>query len=348
MVLFLFNDIIKLGGIMAKIDFKSRRQIDLIKKYYALDEDKKEINVNLYYDNVEDILNTKIGNKDNMMFKDEVIDEINNIISKNPIGFKMNIDFNIKDYNNYDPKKLISSFNDTLELKQYSLRKERQTKDLVASFLVLIGVLLLFIMVLGKNYWFSNDTKGDILYEVINIVAWVFVWEAATMYFLDHSKDSTLALRIRAKIKTISFYNEDNLLIKEDSENIFGSWENEGALKRIGKTSMLISSIVMIFLSFYSYYNLYLDYSAHEGSKVSLVLITIIISIILLYSGILGILKYLGKNINIRVNNFFVLLLLILILIKVIISGSILNIVSISIAFVVYIIFMISSYFDKN
>lgn len=329
-----------------KIEFMSRN-LDLIDKYYDLDKEKKLINVNLYYDSVYDILNNKIGNRSHYLFKDEVLETINKIITSSPVGYKININFVIDDYDFIDAKTLIASFNDTLELMQYQNRRERQIKELTASFLILIGIMLLFIMVLGKTYWFSSNIKGDIIYEVINIVAWVFVWEAATMYFLEHSKEGILALKIRARINNIAMYNNDTLLVEENSKNIFSLWDNEGVLKRVSKTITLITSIILIFMAFYSYYNLYIERNTFDNMPLALS-ITVLISIILILSGILGILSYLGHSIKNKYSIILPFIILVAILILLIIKGSILQIVSCSLALVVYIVFAVGYFMDKN
>lgn len=330
-----------------KIEFKSRN-LELIEKYYDLDKEKRIISVNLYYDNVYEILNNDLGNKKHMLFRDEVLESINNIITSAPVGYKININFVINDYMGVEAKTLLESFNDTLELMQYKNRHKKQMKDLAASLLILVGIILLFIMVLGKTYWFSSDIKGDIMYEVVNIVAWVFVWEAATMYFLEHSSEGILALKIKARINNISIYNKENLLIEEGSKNIFIGWDNEGVLKRIAKSITLVTSIILIFMAFYSYYSLYIEWDTFSGNKGVAIAVTILTSIILILSGLLGIASFLGKNIKAKFTLIIPFIILIAVLILLIIKGSIIQIISCSLALVVYMVFGFGYFMDKN
>lgn len=257
---------------------QNERQISLLKKYYHLDEEKKLITVPLYYENSTDILNMQQGNLHHYAFKSEVLTLVNEIITKAPAGYKLNIDFKINNYLDFKPKDLIESFNDTLELAQYQARKKRMLKELIAAFLVLVGIILLFFMVIGKNYQiFGTGVKEEIIVEVINIAAWVFVWEAFNMLFLEHSEEVKFALKIRSFVNQIAMYDGANNLVEvERNEDIFGKWENEGYLKRTGHMMLLISSMGFIFISFYNLYSLFV---AVDTLPFTLRIITIIFSI---------------------------------------------------------------------
>ena len=99
------------------------RQLELIEKYYYLDREKKLIDVDLNYDSVDDILDKAIGNPMNPQFSKDVLQTIDYIIADIPTGYKVNVNFVLKDYKNYDPKVLMDTFNNTLELRRYRDRK---------------------------------------------------------------------------------------------------------------------------------------------------------------------------------------------------------------------------------
>ena len=66
-------------------------------------------------------------------------------------------DFDIEDYENYKPKQIIESFNDTLELGQYSARRGKQLKNL-------IDIILNFSFFKEEcplNFGFENNTNED-------------------------------------------------------------------------------------------------------------------------------------------------------------------------------------------
>lgn len=278
------------------------RQIELFEEYYDIDKESKLVSYPLHFDKASDILDKTTKNPKKPLFKTEILETINSLIEKTPFGYKVSFNFEIDDYEGYNPKEIINSFNDTLELNQYSARKSRQKKELLASNLILVGIILLFIMVIAKaNEAFGEGIRTEIASEVINIAAWVFVWEAVTMLFLEHSEQNIFALKIRRRVSQIimSKTNDDKPLAIENSNQIFGNWENEGKIKRTGKLFLLISSFAFLFLAFYSFYEFYLNLTDPEFdiSYLAFYLIVAIISaIILLSAGLGGISLYMGKK----------------------------------------------------
>ena len=278
------------------------RQIKIFEKYYNVDEENKIVSFTLYYEKASEILDTNTGNPLMPQFSNEVLQKINSLIEKAPFGYKVEINFEINDYEGYDPKLIIESFNDTLELNQYCARKAKQKKQLIASNLILVGIILLFIMVISKvGNWFGDNLKTEIASEVINIAAWVFIWEAVTMLFLEYSEQNIFALRIKKRVSQIKMTKKgvDTPLAFEQSEQIFGNWEDEGRIKLLGKLFLLLSSFAFLFMAFFSLYRFYLSVidEAFEINNLALYIIVAIISIILyILAGIGGISLYTGKN----------------------------------------------------
>lgn len=285
-----------------EIKFDNERQLILLKKYYQVDEENKIVTINVHYDKASDFLNTNIGNNDNPIIRDDALENVNNIIQSIPVIYKVKINFDIKDYENYDPKNIIQSFNDTLELNQYTSRRFRQRKNLIAATLILVGVILLCFMVIGKNKtWFGEGIKAEVIAETINIAAWVFVWEAVSMLFLEKSEQKIFALRIRTRVSEIVMLENstNNILACETSESIFGKWDNESKLKRYSKMATLISSMILIFSSIFTVYDL--TSFIFSGTSFNLyswiVVIVYFVSLIAyLFAGIAGIRRYVGKT----------------------------------------------------
>ena len=247
--------------------FENKRQIELLEKYYNIDNDKKIINIDLHYQKTSDILLTNEGNNDYPLFRNEIIETINNSIERTPRDYKVNIILDIEDYENYKPKQIIESFNDTLELGQYSARRGKQLKNLIASILILIGIILLFFMIIGKNNnWFEEGIKSDIISEVIDIAAWVFIWEAVTMIFLEQPEQNKFALKIRRKVVQITMLKKGNNepLYLENTNSIFNNWEGESKIKSVGRNCLLISSSAYLFLALFNIYNLFYKSSSSK------------------------------------------------------------------------------------
>lgn len=156
-------------------------------------------------------------------------------------------------------------------------------------------------MVIGKNkLWFGEGIKAEVIAETINIAAWVFVWEAVSMLFLEKSEQKIFALRIRTRVSEIAMLETDrsNILTCETAEAIFGKWDNESKLKRYSKMATLISSMILIFTSFYTLYSLITGIITNNFSGFFLVVVIVVSIISILtyfFAGIAGLRNYIGK-----------------------------------------------------
>ena len=279
------------------------RQLELIEKYYYLDREKKIIDVDLNYDSVDDILDKEIGNPNNPQFSKNVLETMDSIIENIPTGYKVNINLVLKDYKGYDPKVLMETFNNTLELRRYSSRKKRLNKQVFSGMLIFIGISIMLLMIICKNYIsFDNDIQDEILNEVLDIAAWVFVWEAVTMLFLDDPGKSKLAVEIRRKVNKITFYTHDNEepLLSETNDAIFKNWESISRIKTASRYMLLISSIAFLFLAVYSIYDFFKSFNeaAQIVNVVVLIIFGVVQFIVKILGGISGIKLFLNKPVK--------------------------------------------------
>lgn len=338
--------------------FENKRQIELLEKYYVVDNDKKIINIDLHYPKSSDILLNNEGNINYPLFKNEILETINNSIERTPKDYKVNIIFDIEDYENYKPKQIIESFNDTLELGQYSARRGKQLKNLIASILILVGIILLFFMIIGKNNnWFEEGIKSDIISEVIDIAAWVFIWEAVTMIFLEQPEQNKFALKIRRKVVQITMLKKGNNepLYLENTNSIFNNWEGESKIKSVGRNCLLISSSAYLFLALFNIYSLCKYLLANDltiFTIATLIIFTIISSGVSILAGLGGLFKYIGKK-NVLANFVrpYAIFLSIIIIINIIINSIDFNyfgLLSIIPSFLINILYIIGYRIDKD
>lgn len=338
--------------------FENKRQIELLEKYYVVDNDKKIINIDLHYPKSSDILLNNEGNINCPLFKNEILETVNNSIERTPKDYKVNIIFDIEDYENYNPKQIIESFNDTLELGQYSARRGKQLKNLIASILILVGIILLFFMIIGKNNnWFEEGIKSDIISEVIDIAAWVFIWEAVTMIFLEQPEQNKFALKIRRKVVQITMLKKGNNepLYLENTNSIFNNWEGESKIKSVGRNCLLISSSAYLFLALFDIYSLCKYLLANDltiFTIATLIIFTIISSGVSILAGLGGLFKYIGKK-NVLANFVrpYAIFLSIIIIINIIINSIDFNyfgLLSIIPSFLINILYIIGYRIDKD
>ena len=290
---------------MKKIDndlLQSERQIELLGKHFPIDKEKKIITVTYRYEKASDFLLTDVGNKDCPQFSPDFLERLNNTIKRMPLGYRLEIKFDVSDYEGYDPNVVMSSFEDALELNQYSWRKQRRNKWLLATILILIGIIMLMFMVFGSaQNWFGEGIQSSIITEIIDIAAWVFIWEGVYMLFLEPSEQGVFSMRVQSRVSNVSFYKKDNgqpLVTKSISE-IISNWMNEGKLKNLGKIFLLVASAAFIALFFINVIEIYtvIDSKALAGIELTVFLIIeILLSVLHLFAGLGGLGKYNGRK----------------------------------------------------
>ncbi len=279
----------------------SKRQLELLKKRYDVDEENRIVKITLRYNKASDVLLTHVGKKENPPFNPDVVDTINRLVESVPLNYKAEIHFDILDYEGYDPQDIMMSFNDILELKQYSARRGRKSKWLVSTILVLIGIACLFLLATSKvNGWFGEGINAEIITEIIDITGWVFIWEAVSLMFLEPTEQATFTLKMREKVAYVSFNTESGRELRENEDEIFSDWREEGRLKNVGRVLLLGSSAAFIALAFFSVLNVISsipdmkDMSA--GSIAGYTVLAVCVITFNLIAGFGGFMKYSGKN----------------------------------------------------
>lgn len=218
----------------------------LLSKYFNIDKAKKIAYINLYYNLASDILDLSISTND-YIIKDEIINDINDLIKMIPNKYKINININIKDYETYDKDKLLESFNDTIEMNYYQRDKLVKYRNLKVGFLVVIGILLLSVMVYFKasNIVSSESISYGIISEVIDISAWVFIWEAVTVAFLSGIDLPFNSRFILVRVKNINLVDDNSniissLNVKEEAYK----WDYTSRIKKLVNMIYLFTGIV--------------------------------------------------------------------------------------------------------
>lgn len=229
---------------MEKVDSRlNRRQIELMKKRFDVDEENKIVKLDLYYDRADDILqsnlDTKVPN-----FDREKFGRIKEVISDFPNDYKADLNIKIDDYEGYKPEELLDGFNDAVELTHYSGNRAHKKKWVQIVFLLLAGILLLNLMARGivENWLDLNETSTGVLKEVFDITSWVFIWQAVSLWFLSPTEDRVTSLTLSYRIRYVAFLDkEDKVLVKEDYHKCYDRTNHEKKLRTIGKYLLLLS-----------------------------------------------------------------------------------------------------------
>ena len=219
------------------------RQIELMKKRFNVDEEKKVVDLTLNYEKASDILITNLDTKV-PTFDREKFGRIKEIISEFPIDYKVNLDITIQDYEGYEPDELLEGFNDAVELTMYSGRKDHRHKWLMTTFLLIAGILVLFFIANGiiQSWNGISQTASEVLREVLDISAWVFVWQAVSLAFLTPSEDRLVSITLAHRLNQVLLRDKTSkITAKEQYSESYEATLSEGKLHTFGRYSLLVT-----------------------------------------------------------------------------------------------------------
>lgn len=212
----------------------------MVEKYYKVDREKRLIYLQLHYDKVEEILESDIGDRSRPSFKTELMSRIVEIINSFPFGYKANIEFKIKDYQGYDPDKILEAFNDEFELNHYMANKDGRGRSLNAAVLVFAAVIFVFLQAYLKANGYLGEGVEETAYALIlTTLATLFIWEAGTVLFLRHSDYHNLSVKIFTRVNSLAMLNSDGKVVAEESKlSMVQDWVNTGRLYSVGNAML--------------------------------------------------------------------------------------------------------------
>lgn len=233
---------------------KIARQIELLKKYYDIDDEKRVIYVVLHYSSVSEVLATDISCKGAPHFSRAILNRVSDLLDTFPAGFDVDLTLKFDDYEGYEPSLLMSAFKDNLEMVHYSCYKEKKYNYLLAAILAAVSAALI-----GARLFAMNNKLIDgsgVLQEMIDISAWVFLWEAVTIIFLSVSEKMEIATKVISHLSAISFVDKTGKLVGSVShKELVSSWLFETKPQRSGRIVLLIAGAATFALGILSFFD---------------------------------------------------------------------------------------------
>lgn len=292
------------------------RQLEMISRYYPVDTEEKVVTFSFRYKNVDEILTPDVRTLREISHVDSsVIEKMGSFISFLPQDYSAVFDFEFDDYMGYDPGAVIDAFNDAIELNHYSGLKKSRGQWLKASILMGVGCIVLLLMCMGQIHdWFGEGTMKDMVVEIIDIIAWVFIWESVSMAFLEPSENVALDVTMKTRVRKIRLYDKDkkNLLAEESQKNILSEWKKKEKSRSAGYLFLLFGSAGFLTLSVSTLImglpKIVQDSMETPWLAAVDVLILFVISACYFLAGVSGINFYLGKEKFVRFRKLFITL----------------------------------------
>lgn len=336
---------------------KDDENVNLLKEYYAFDEEKKIFTIPISFERASDIIDTDVLDpKNNPMFKKDVVEKIKDTVMTLPNVYKADIQLRIGDYEGYDAEVLLKSFNKAVQLNQQRSQLEQRRSGVMAAILALAGFVILFLYIFGRiNGWYG-DNEEELGYafitEVLDIVAWVFIWEAVSFVFLYENDYRSINIGLLVKINTIGFYDADGntVLGQEDLDKEVGSSFKSRRYGPIGKNFLLLGSIIFLVLGPFLFINRFIamigmtSAGVEDGLNLTIQCLGIAEGIACSLAGLAGISLYVDKPVSPRLMGPWIIalgLLTIVYSVFAIISQNATNYASMAFCIFSYVLFFI-------
>ncbi|MDD5884584.1 MAG: hypothetical protein PUC66_00915 [Erysipelotrichaceae bacterium] len=235
----------------------STRQLELLRHYFPVDDEHRIITFPLSYDSVWDVLADDVSTPEHPFVQDDIPERMGQLIRETPLDYKANFHFEIDDYDGYEPEAILNALNDAIELNHYHSNRDHSKKWFVAVALMVIGIIVLFLMFAGSvNGWYGEGQTKEIVVEVIDIFAWVLIWESVSILFLEPSQTRALDIVLKTRVDEIGFYDAKDhttCYVKQKQSSVLKNWENDSRVKRVGMNFLLFSGGALIAFSFINF-----------------------------------------------------------------------------------------------
>ncbi len=185
-----------------------KEDYELLNQYYDLDNENQIATINLYYDKVSDVFIKNYNQNKKPTINEEVFENIKKSAEKIPLVYTLKIRFIFNNLEDFFLDELKEDFYSYLAINDYYANKLIFHKSKLSLAILLIGVLFLVLNALLKGFdLIINFSKAwqEIISEILDITAWVFVWEAVTIFYFERNGIKAKLASLRLRVHDIEF-----------------------------------------------------------------------------------------------------------------------------------------------
>ena len=278
------------------------RNIELLKKYYPVDEEENTVTARFQYDAADDLIETRINPDRSPQIQPELLEKIQDMISRIPMPYRLKVELKVDDLQDQKPECIADSFRDEIELMRFSKRSNNRKMLFLSALLAIAGYFILGMMVVAESLgWFGSDFIASISEEVVDIAGWVFLWEAVTILFLESSERSVSDPGIRKRIASVSVLDsEGTVLTSRSHDGLFRTWGHMDNLQTIARHGLLLSGCGFIMFGLNGFFYLMHGESILNDASIPYVnyarILLIAISLCQIVAGIGGFYRFFGRQ----------------------------------------------------
>ena len=173
-------------------------------QFFELDHENKKALMTLVFDKPSDIFDKNVITKKPML-SDEFTDWIKCSFDYVPHRYKGNIEIIFDDMEGYTEEELKDIFMDNVLLEAKQAYRETLSKNKVAFGLLGSGIVLIGALLLIEAFWSSEDVLQNIVAIIVEIGAWVTVWEALDIFLIENKGKRDIRKNLTKRFESIKF-----------------------------------------------------------------------------------------------------------------------------------------------
>ncbi|MFA6829271.1 MAG: hypothetical protein WCR67_00980 [Bacilli bacterium] len=207
---------------------------EILNKFFDIDEEKMLITATIKFEKASDLVDESISKNGNIKLNEAVIQKMVEVTKMIPRVYDINYCLEINNMEDYTSDELTQAFNDSIQLSYYNNRLAMDRKRNLGILLSSIGICVLIASVFLNVFNVIPGFENSVLYEVVDIIGTVFIWEAASMWLIEGAEMRLILTTIKRRIKDIQVKTpEKTIEIKKDEKNILSDIEEK--IKEIEK-----------------------------------------------------------------------------------------------------------------
>ncbi len=188
-----------------------RREVhDILQKYFDLDDENAVATLYVHYNTLSDLFEIPEDEEKSLKIKPEIVEQVNTQIDMLPNAYKIKFVIKIDDYQGYEPDEIKEVMMDNVKLLGYNVERSSRRETTFALVFLLVGIIFILISV-----WYANFTKNEegltylIISSILEIAAWVFIWEAVDKFFLERNQIRNQAVVTGRRLYGIEFVDKE-------------------------------------------------------------------------------------------------------------------------------------------
>lgn len=207
-----------------ELNKRTLKQIELLSVHYDFDLEKGIVTVPLCYATAEDMIDAYISRPGKPKLSSDTLDYLQEIIQEIPKEFTIDFSLTVEDYGDYTHIQLLSAIEAAIENTYYYHDESRKKDNVLAVCFIIIGVLALAYELIGEFYgWFGAEGAigTDFIISLLDIIAWVFIWEGGAILFLNYDSDSVLFHKDFRRVQQVRFVRETGETLSAEDNAAF-------------------------------------------------------------------------------------------------------------------------------